>query len=115
MTKARSHAAMRVVRIIAIVVATSIVMYLAALVGVRGPVAVYRMLSNGAPNVDTWHIFPQRPVDNGSEQRPLRADALRDFPETVTFPDLFDPSRNHVARWSLTPALCHQARQLPSQ
>jgi len=90
----------RVLRLAAIAVAAALLAYLGTLAGVRGPVAAYRMATNGGPSVDTWRIFPQRSVENTGVPAALATSPMPRFPETVTVPDFFDVSQKRVARWN---------------
>ncbi|GAA5027958.1 serine hydrolase [Terrabacter aeriphilus] len=90
----------RVPRLAAIVVVSALLAYLGTLAAVRGPVAAYRMATNGRPSVDTWRIFPQRSVESTGVHAALATSPMPTFPETVAVPDFFDVSQKRVARWS---------------
>ena len=60
--------------------------YFAAVFILRGPIVAYRMITNGAPNIYTYTIFPQRAIENTGTVSELKKESLAGFPETVTFP-----------------------------
>lgn len=90
----------RALRLSAIAAVAVTLAYFGALVAARGPIATYRMATNGAPGVDTWRIFPQRAVENTGPRTALAMAPMPTFPRTVSLPDVFGRSGPRVALWS---------------
>lgn len=65
-----------------------IIVYITALIIVRGPLTTYRILTNLWPTVETYTIFPQRQIATSAPVSELKVELKTDFPETVTFPYL---------------------------
>lgn len=49
------------------------------------PATAYRMLTSGNSNIDTYKIFPQRPVAPSGSVSTLKQATLANFPSTVSF------------------------------
>jgi CubicO group peptidase (beta-lactamase class C family) len=67
-------------------IALCMIVYIIALVIVRGPVAAYRILTNLWPTVNTYAIFPQREIATSASVSELNVDINPGFPKTITFP-----------------------------
>ena len=60
--------------------------YYAARVIFLDPVTAYRMQTSGDSNINTYKIFPQRPIAPGGSLSLLKQANLANFPSTVTLP-----------------------------
>jgi CubicO group peptidase (beta-lactamase class C family) len=62
-----------------------VVGYYAAKAIVLDPVTVYRLETSGSSNINTYKIFPQRPIAPGGSVSTLKQANLPNFPTTITF------------------------------
>jgi CubicO group peptidase (beta-lactamase class C family) len=62
-----------------------LLVYVVALALVIGPVTAYRVLTSGDSNINTFKIFPQRPIATGGIVSTLKRASLADFPATIAF------------------------------